>query len=282
MKKTLVAALIILLAAAAVAMAVQKEHSLIKPFPGSELIADECEYKNYNFCTFRYYDSVTDDEFEKIVKGKYWYLVYTMQDENGDPVEGFSPFEIAENYMAAAKNKGGTVIYDNAVNGEAIFTIPLSDGSTLWARVDAFDGGVYYIWIVEEEGLKQKLSFGAEELKKELDASGRVAIYGIYFDTSRASLKPESITALDGIVKAMISYPDLKLEIEGHTDNSGTDEINQTLSTQRAETVRSYLLLFGIDGSRLTAAGYGSSKPVTSNDTDEGKAKNRRVELVKK
>ena len=282
MKKTSVAALVILLAVAVSAIAVQKEHSLIKPFPGSKFLAEESEYKNYNFYTFKYYDSETDEEFEKTIKGKYWYLVYTMQDENGDPVEGYSPFEVVENYMAAAKGKGGTVVNDNAANGEAIFTIPLSDGGTLWAYIEAYEGGVYYLWIVEEEGFKQKLSFGAEELKKELDASGRVAIYGIYFDTSKASLKPESITALDGIVKAMINYPDLKLEIQGHTDNTGTDEINQTLSTQRAETVRSYLLLFGIDGSRLTAAGYGSSKPVASNDTDEGKAKNRRVELVKK
>jgi OOP family OmpA-OmpF porin len=282
MKKGAIVALILLLMVAASVLAVQKEHPLIKPFPGSKFVAEESEYKNYHFYEYKYYDPVTDDTLDKVVKGKYWQLCYSMQDENGEPLEGYSPFEVIENYLAAAQERGGKAVWDNSQNGEAIFTIPLSDGSTLWAYAEAYNHGMYYLYIVEEEGFKQKLSFGAEELKKELDASGRVAIYGIYFDTNKASLKPESITALDGIVKAMINYPDLVLEIQGHTDNTGTDAINQKLSQQRAETVRSYLLLFGVDGARLTAAGYGSSKPVAANDTDEGKAKNRRVELVKK
>ncbi|HUX08329.1 MAG TPA: OmpA family protein [Acidobacteriota bacterium] len=285
MKKTILATVILALAvaaAAAVGAAIQKEHPLIKPFPGSKFVADESEYKNYHFYEYRYYDPVTDDTLDKVVKGEYWQLCYSMQDENGEPLEGYSAFEVVENYSAAARERGGKVVWDNAQNGEAIFTIPLSDGSTLWAYVEAYDHGMYYLYIVEEEGFKQKLSFGAEELKKELDASGRVAIYGIYFDTNKASLKPESITALDGIVKAMINYSDLKLEIQGHTDNTGTDEVNNRLSQQRAETVRSYLVLFGVDGARLTAAGFGASKPVAPNDTEEGKAKNRRVELVKK
>jgi outer membrane protein OmpA-like peptidoglycan-associated protein len=282
MKKIFATTTVLLLAFVVSASAVQKENPVIKPFPGAKFVADESEYKNYHFYEYKYYKVETDESFDKIVKGKYWYLVYSMQNENGEPKEGYSPFEVVENYMAAARERGGTVINDNAQNGEAIFTIPLSDGSTLWAYIEAYDYGAYYLWVVEEEGFKQKLSFGADELKKELDSSGHVAIYGIYFDTSKASLKPESITALDGIVKALIAYPDLKLEIQGHTDNTGTDEINQKLSQQRAEAVRSYLLLFGIDAARLTAVGYGASKPVAANDTEDGKAKNRRVELVKK
>jgi len=142
--------------------------------------------------------------------------------------------------------------------------------------------GFYRLHIVEEKSFKKKLSFGAEEIKKQLDEKGHVAIYGILFDVDKASLKPESQKPLQEIVKLMRNYPDLKLEVQGHTDNQGSADYNRDLSQRRAETVKTFLTTYGTDASRLEAKGYGLSQPVASNDTEEGRAKNRRVELVRK
>ena len=84
------------------------------------------------------------------------------------------------------------------------------------------------------------------------------------------------------IVKLMLLYPELSLEIQGHTDNQGTAEHNLDLSRRRADTVRRFILLFGVGESRLVSEGYGLTRPVAPNDTEEGRAKNRRVELVKR
>jgi OOP family OmpA-OmpF porin len=79
----------------------------------------------------------------------------------------------------------------------------------------------------------------------------------------------------------MLNYPDLKLEIQGHTDDQGKDDYNMNLSKNRAETVSSYLQLFGINNKRLVTKGFGESKPIAANDSEEGRSQNRRVELIK-
>jgi len=86
---------------------------------------------------------------------------------------------------------------------------------------------------------------------------------------------------LQHIVTLLLQNPELKVEIQGHTDNEGEEAYNLTLSDKRANTVLQYLQLFGISSERLLSKGYGESQPVSSNDTEEGRAKNRRVELVK-
>ena len=102
----------------------------------------------------------------------------------------------------------------------------------------------------------------------------------VLFDTGESTLKPgarEKLAKISGIV---VAHPGLKLEVEGHTDNVGTDEYNQTLSEQRASAVRTYLLQQGVRDSDVTARGFGKSRPITSNDTPSGRQLNRRVELV--
>lgn len=109
----------------------------------------------------------------------------------------------------------------------------------------------------------------------------KIVTHGINFDIDKATIKPESMGTLNMIVKIMQNNPDLKFEIDGHTDNSGSAQHNMVLSQQRADAVEAQLISMGIDASRLTTKGFGDTKPISSNDTQEGKANNRRVEFVK-
>jgi len=123
---------------------------------------------------------------------------------------------------------------------------------------------------------------GAEErMTKELEEFGRTRVYGINFDTDSNVIRDESKPTLDKIAAVLKAKPDWKLKIEGHTDSTGGDAHNQQLSQSRAEAVKSYLVAAGVDGARLTTAGMGSSKPVAGNESESGRAQNRRVELAK-
>jgi OOP family OmpA-OmpF porin len=123
---------------------------------------------------------------------------------------------------------------------------------------------------------------GGKKLYDELSANGRVATQGIYFDTGSDQIRPESSPTLKEIAQMLTEHPDLKLTIEGHTDNVGAAAANQSLSEKRATAVRESLItVYKVDGARLTAVGFGSSKPANPNDTPEGRQANRRVELVK-
>ncbi len=103
---------------------------------------------------------------------------------------------------------------------------------------------------------------------------------GILFDVDKATLKPEAKTNLDKLAVILNKYPDTNVLIEGHTDATGTEEHNLTLSKERAQSVSNYLAGLGVDPKRFTDMGYGEAQPVASNDTAEGRAQNRRVELA--
>jgi outer membrane protein OmpA-like peptidoglycan-associated protein len=120
-----------------------------------------------------------------------------------------------------------------------------------------------------------------DKLAKALDDAGHVALYGIYFDTDKATLRPDSEPTLLQIQKLLASNPRLKLEIQGHTDSTGTRPHNQKLSGDRAASVKAWLVAHGIDGARLTTNGYADTKPVADNAMPEGRALNRRVELAR-
>ncbi len=128
-----------------------------------------------------------------------------------------------------------------------------------------------------EEGL---VTVGA--MLKDITRTGRVAIYGIYFDFGKADVKPESEPVLKEITNLLQQNPNLKLHVVGHTDNVGELTYNMELSKARADAVVKELVLkHGVDAKRLEAFGVGPLAPVASNKTEEGRAKNRRVELVK-
>ncbi len=141
--------------------------------------------------------------------------------------------------------------------------------------------GQVFLKIIDEKGFEQSLTFGVDELKSALDKDGKVILHGILFDLGKASLKQQSEKQLNNIVTLLLNYPDLKLEVQGHTDNQGKPDYNMNLSKNRAETVCNYLQLFGVDKNRLVIKGYGETRPITSNETEESRAQNRRVELIK-
>lgn len=126
-----------------------------------------------------------------------------------------------------------------------------------------------------------RVAEGGKPLYQALAATGRVSTHGILFASGSATIEGESTPTLKEITDMLQAHPDLKLMIEGHTDNQGTADGNLTLSEQRAAAVKSYLVSRGIDGARLSTRGYGQARPVASNDTAEGRQQNRRVELVK-
>jgi outer membrane protein OmpA-like peptidoglycan-associated protein len=127
------------------------------------------------------------------------------------------------------------------------------------------------------------VTINAEAMAAGIDATGHISIYGIYFDTDAAEIKLESAPTLEEIAKLLRDRPDLSLLVVGHTDSEGAYEHNMDLSRRRAESVTVALVTdYGVSESRLLSAGVGYLSPVASNDTAPGRAKNRRVELVKR
>lgn len=155
----------------------------------------------------------------------------------------------------------------------------------------AFDAGfgklskqpVTLVEVIESEAMETGMvTVDAEAMAKSLDATGHIAIYGVFFDTNSAEIKAESSAALEEISKLLKNRPSLRLLVVGHTDNQGDYEYNMGLSGRRANAVVLALInQYGIEGSRFRSAGVGYLAPVASNDSEEGRSKNRRVELVK-
>lgn len=112
-------------------------------------------------------------------------------------------------------------------------------------------------------------------------APEKMVLNGVNFDYDKATLRPEDLSIIDRDAATLDKWGNVNIEVAGHTDSRGSDEYNMNLSQQRAEAVRNYLISKGIAADRLTAKGYGESQPVADNETDEGRFKNRRVELIK-
>lgn len=138
-----------------------------------------------------------------------------------------------------------------------------------------------HIAVLERAAMVQSVGLlDAATMKKALDANGRVALY-INFDTDKATLRPDAQPVIAEINKLLVADSALKLSIEGHTDGTGAADLNRQLSTARARSVLGALVGLGIDPARLTSKGYGPDQPIASNADEAGRAKNRRVELVK-
>jgi outer membrane protein OmpA-like peptidoglycan-associated protein len=144
------------------------------------------------------------------------------------------------------------------------------------------DESTAFLRVVESKAESGKITFlDATEMQKSLNETGRVNLYGIYFDTDKDTIKPESKPTLDEITKLMRDNKELRLRVVGHTDSTGNEPHNLDLSKRRAASVIRALTQADINSNRFTSRGAGASEPVAPNDTNEGRAKNRRVELVR-
>ena len=145
------------------------------------------------------------------------------------------------------------------------------------------DRSLALLVVVTPEQMEEKMTFvNADEMATSLAAGGKIALYGIYFDTDKDAIRPDSTPTLQEIAKLLHAQPALKLRVVGHSDNQGKADYNLDLSRRRAASVVHELTTkFSIAAGRLDSFGCGLYAPVASNDSEEGRAKNRRVELVK-
>lgn len=175
-------------------------------------------------------------------------------------------------------------VLDNKTTGASMALMTWKPGDTsVYCDQENFKKQTsVYLVLVTPKAREQKMeTLSASELGKSLDANGKVAVYGILFDTNKADIKPASKPSLDQIAALLKQQPELKLHVVGHTDNVGALPANLDLSKRRADAVSATLAKdYGIARDRLTANGVASLAPVASNADDAGKQKNRRVELV--
>jgi outer membrane protein OmpA-like peptidoglycan-associated protein len=181
--------------------------------------------------------------------------------------------------------KGGKRILEQLDTGGGVLvaTMPGQKGGLVWLQVDVANSGEMYTLVaVREEAMRQDVELTAKDMADALAKSGTVTLNNILFDTGKAAIKPESEAALKTVIELLERDPSLKLEIQGHTDNAGAKDANLKLSKERADAVKASLVKAGITATRLTTAGLGDTQPVGDNKTDDGRARNRRVVLVRK
>lgn len=246
-----------------------KDHPVVGRMP-NYLIT---EYEQREFDA---YDFPVGSDKTRSVEGRKTVIQY----QPGEDVAPASGLQIRRNHSNAITKLGGRVVFEDEEN--IVLTAKGKAGGEVWIHVwntGVGDGtGGYKLTIVEQEAMKQAVV--ASDILSSLNNAGRIALY-INFDTGKASIKPDSQAIVSQVAMMMKENPELRIAVEGHTDNVGDAKSNQALSEQRAQAVVSSLVQQGIDNKRLTAVGHGQNKPVADNKTEEGRAKNRRVELVK-
>ncbi len=244
-----------------------KDHPLFSRLPGFYIAV----YETSDFNSHTFWNEKRDPVK---VDGRYYQIQY-------EPKEGTKPpssLQSPRNYENAIKQIGGTVLYGD---DEYSYMKLVKGDKEIWVELTAY-GPKPNLVIIEKQAMKQDVLANADAFAKDIRSSGHAAVYGIYFDTNKSVLKPESEAALKEIARLLQNDPGLQVHVVGHTDNVGGLEANMRLSLDRANAVVQDLTgKRGIAASRLKAGGVGPLAPVAANDTDAGKAKNRRVELVK-
>jgi OOP family OmpA-OmpF porin len=193
-----------------------------------------------------------------------------------------TPFQDAQNpsYLSARLVRDGQVV-NVAVYAAESGGLEWQEPSVAQPIVIRLDQPVIGVDVITS-GQERMVEVKAKEMAKALTDTGKVDIYGLYFDTDKTDLKPESQSTLEEVANLLKADPSLKLEVAGHTDNTGTAAHNMQLSAGRAAAVVNALVTsYGVDRARLQAKGYGDSKPVAPNDIEPNRARNRRVELRK-
>jgi outer membrane protein OmpA-like peptidoglycan-associated protein len=247
------------------------EPTYINRMPGFYI--SDCRNSDYNDVEFVYW---VNGNAKKINKGGKYYRVYYSKNE-GETTK-FSSAQINQNYNnAVIKIKGKALdekrtMFTASINGKEVYI-------QVNTAANSTNTGSYNIEVVEVESMQQDVIINMGEA---IDKDGKIALYNILFDIGKSDFKPESAEALKQITDYLNANPSVKIIVVGHTDNTGTYSGNVTLSKTRAESIKNYLVTIGkITASRLMSEGAGQYCPVSTNDTEEGRKLNRRVEIVK-
>lgn len=240
-----------------------KDSPLISRFPGSVLT--DCKHKADDVFKF-----TLDNGKSKEVEGDFTQIEYKFPSTA-------SKAQVVRNMNTAIRAAGYTMVYDSGSYGD--FTGHM--GKT-WIQIEIGGGGDIRETIVVEIQLTQDVVANAAALGGNISSSGHTVVNGIQFDTGKADVKAESTPALDEVANLLKADPKLKLYVVGHTDNVGVLASNMDLSKRRAAAVVQLLVTkYGVAADRLSPYGDGPYAPLVSNDTEDGRTVNRRVELVK-
>jgi OmpA-OmpF porin, OOP family len=261
-----------------------KDHPLFNRLKGYVIAG--CESREFDEFRFPVGKAADSESLKREpVEGRLSVLSY-FPAEDQTPA---SALQSVRNFQSAAKAAGGSVEGDyhheqidlsGLGGGSRATTLKIIKGDReAWAFVSANEDGPYTLTIVEREAMRQDIV--ANELLDRINRDGYVALY-INFDTGKSSIKPDSLPTVEEVARMLKGALDLKLEVGGHTDNVGMPDANQKLSEARAQSVMKALTDRGIAAARLSARGYGDTRPVADNRTEDGRARNRRVELTRR
>lgn len=226
-----------------------------------------CDYKDYNEALM----PLKAGDRQHVVEGEFEKIHYRCP-------AGTSPLQIIRNVEGALKAAGFAVLYSD----KYFTTRYWATGKKGVQWVYAYSDGVAYeLTTVKVKEMEQVMQANAEGWGAQIAETGRASIYGINFDTGKATIRPDSEPALKEVVKLLQANPSWAMMIAGHTDNVGAKDMNIALSRQRAESVLTWLAANGVEKSRLAPAGFGDTRPLAENTNEDGRAKNRRVDLVK-
>ncbi len=254
-----------------------KDHPLLTRYPDAYIT----EYsKNYNAVDFSV-GAAGQAATVETIEGDTTSIRYFYESIEKQP----SPLQLIRNYQNAVKSLGGEVLFERRPSdtdgGETTLKVT-TNGKDFWIKVlpEIYSSPTqsYQLIMTEVAAMAQVVT--ANELLDELNKNGFITLY-INFDTGKSDLKADGLATVKEIATMLRSSPTIKLSVEGHTDNVGNAAANQTLSQARATSVMNAIVAAGIDAGRLSAAGFGQERPVADNRTEDGRAKNRRVELVK-
>jgi outer membrane protein OmpA-like peptidoglycan-associated protein len=246
-----------------------KDHPLFTRLPNYYI-------DKYQEIEFGVYDGfVASDGSYKTVEGRKFHINYYFK----EGTKYLSEAQIKGNYREAFKKIGGVVHYEDSTDVHMSLD---KGGKVTWVRVHPWNGGQgIALYIVEEQAMEQYVVADADALAQEINLTGKVAVYGIFFNTGKAVVKPESDPALGEVQKLLKEKAEMKIYVVGHTDSVGKLEYNMDLSRRRAKAVVEMLSSrYGIDPGRLQPHGVGPLVPASSNRSEDGRALNRRVELV--
>lgn len=243
-----------------------KDLPYLSRFPGSGL--GNCSHLDDDTLTFSV--TVSGKDQEKTVEGKVDKLYYSYPQSVSRP-------QLIRNFNTALSTAGYKKVYDSGPSGDMTW-----NKGGLWIFISISGAPHYEVYTVQEIALTQDVVATAADLGNGIGGTGHAVVPGILFDTGKADIKPESSKALDEVAKLLTEHSDWKLYVVGHTDNVGQLAANMDLSKRRAAAVVQALVTqYHIADARLGSFGAGPYAPVASNDSEDGRSQNRRVEIVK-